>query len=201
MEDKTKILLRAAGIGVSLAAMVLAAVFAINNSRLKKELQRAQEALTAATSVELNNQAGDAGEEDRKALETLIKAFVNACYCAPPSDYGQAPYLTDYLTDRGVRDYLKAVNPAVWGDADISIANEVRAAYDSSAKMRDRSVQISGIKIYTEITESGASVLYYCDIKPDGAEYSTASFILEAECIKIGDKWRIDSLDTMQQIV
>ena len=201
MEDKTKILLKAAGIGVCLAAMVLAAVFAINNNRLKKELQKAQEALTAAAAVEMNNQAGDAEEEDRKALETLIRTFVDACYRAPSSDYGQAPYLTDYLTDRGVRDYLKAVNPAVWGDADISIAEDVRAAYDSSAKTRDRAVQISGIKLYTEITERGANVLYYCDIKPDGAEYSTASFILEAECIKVGDRWLIDSMDTMQQIV
>lgn len=204
---------RKAGIWLLVAAVaVLACLMTVRCMELEKELKTAQEATENAEKTHGDEaledkldeiyMAEDTEKEDRKALANLMRNFVQACYRAPSSDYAQAPYLTDFMTDQGIRDYLKTVNPAVWGDVDIKIAEDVRAAYDPAAQWRESRVTISGTKIYTELTEDGgAHVLWYADIKPDGAQYNTMSFILEAVCVKEGDTWRINSLDTMQQII
>ena len=207
------------GTGKALVAVIVAAVavFAvlvtIRCRNLENELKTAQEA--AASASQMHGDAAleeklddiylaeDAEKEDREALARLVTDFISACYRAPASaEYAQAPYLAQYMTDQGVRDYLIAVNPAKWGKADTTIAADVRAAYDEAAEWRDMGVSLSGKKIYTELTRDGADVLLYCDLRPDGAQYNTMSFLLEAKCVKDGDgTWKINELDAFQQVV
>ena len=139
-------------------------------------------------------------KEAKTKITNLVSEFVKKTYQAPATEYGQIPYLRDYLTDSGMRSLLTSIYPDRYQDVSEGVIDKIRK-YPLET-IQENSILITDDTAYISLGEDKTSgnILCIYNVKFSDEKTFGLRLFLEVEVIVENTQWKIDKIEQLQQL-
>lgn len=193
-----------------MAGFVLVIIYLLHsNNDLQEQLKQKLEEETVLPDQQLEERLDALYEEKQEEitatakLKELGEEFLTIMYQAPSGEYGQVPYVQELLSDQGIRNLLKRMNPERYEGVPNELIENIRTAIADKNSMDATPFQIIAKDSYVRLSEDKTTgeILIFADVSfSDDSNFATISVLLCAACVREDENWKIDAIKDFRQL-
>lgn len=210
--DKRKLAL--AGIFALLGVICIILLFkmaSLNNSISEKDAQIAELSQQASQDVDetLRERLDSMYAQQTQTqialsdIRSVAEEYLTALYSAPSSeDYLQAPALSGYLTDDGIKSYLTTADPFTYADLSAEEIEAIREAAQDATITTSGSTNVVSKYIAVDLDDdlTSADVVAVLDINFDGGSRETMTVFCRMGIVNEDSEWKINEITQFEQL-
>lgn len=133
-------------------------------------------------------------------LDLLVDGFVKTAYQAASSEYGQVPYLRDYLTDDGIGALLQSIYPERYQEVSKELIEIIRRYPLEEEQERSLGIECENTYISLEEDKRKGNVLSIYALTFPGQDSVGVRLFLEVRVVLEAEGWKIDKIEQLEQL-